>query len=86
MASFPVMVSDFLAEGAQTATEDKLRSLSSQIEQWAWIGKAAESLLSLTTVVALIRSDGNLVALPDREEREQVERELAKLRLVLSSC
>jgi hypothetical protein len=86
MASFPVMLSDSLAEDGQTAAEDNRRSLSSQIEHWAWFGKAAESLLSLTTVATLKRCNGNLDALPDHGEREQVERELAKLRLVLASC
>lgn len=85
MASFPIMLSDFLTRNAQTAAEDTGLSLSAQIEHWAWIGKAVESFLSPGTVAALIRCDGNLDMLADGGEREQIELELAKMRMVLAA-
>jgi hypothetical protein len=80
-----VPISDFLAEGALTVAAENGRAVSSQIEHWAWIGKAVESHVSATTVSALIRCDGNLALLEDSAERERIEAELEQVRLLFNA-
>lgn len=81
MPSTAIKISEALANDARAAAADADRSLTGQIEHWARIGKAFEPNFSARLIAILKKSGGDLSAIEDEREREEVLEALASLRL-----
>jgi hypothetical protein len=79
----PVKLSDDLVEQAREEARAADRSITSQIEHWARLGRSVESALRHDDVLALKRADGDAEeAFPAHTTRRAV---LAELRRIASS-
>jgi len=77
MSSVAVKVSSELAESARKEAEAADRSLTGQIEHWAKLGRAAETLMPSQVASALKRCGGDLQAIEDPALRRKVLEALA---------
>lgn len=76
--SKPIKVSDELAEVAREEAVETSRSMASQLEHWAVLGRAVEKLLDHRDVLALKRLGGGAVA-SVASPRWKIEQALASL-------
>jgi hypothetical protein len=75
-----IKVSAEFAESVRAAADSADRSLTGQIEHWAKLGRAAETVLPAPAAAALKQSAGNLAAIEDPALREQILTALEALR------
>jgi hypothetical protein len=79
----PVKLSDALVDVARAAAEDADRSLASQIEHWARLGRSVEGVLTAAVAGRVKRAGKKLEReFPDADTREQL---LQTLRLAMSA-
>lgn len=71
-SSVAIKVSAEFAEVARAAARAADRSLTGQLEHWAKLGRAAESILPVPTATALKQSAGCPASLEDASLREQI--------------
>jgi hypothetical protein len=76
----PVKLSDDLVQSARLEAAATDRSITAQIEHWAKLGRAVETALRHADVLALKRSNGDLLkSFSDPSERETVHALLERI-------